>query len=190
MKRYGSLWRPCRVEEGEQFVALLQRSKLFTNRSVRASAVCTVRRAGLAAVAVFSFRLGFDVFFVFFSLSLWLQENIAQEIEGFQATFSYAYDGTMAMADLVKMVKVFHKHSGTLQQLQKQFPPQDRSLGKTAQTSIKDWENRQREINYIIDAIQEWKKNASAHIYDLVVDSQTSEVLLTEEMLNLPTGLS
>jgi DNA polymerase III delta prime subunit len=127
-----------------------------------------------------------------FSLSLWLQENIAKEIEGFQATFSYAYDGTMAMADLVKMVKVFHKHSATLQQLQKQFPHQNNhtyNLERTAQISIKDWENRQREINYIIDAIQEWKKNASAHIYDLVANSQTSEVLLTEEMLNLPLGL-
>jgi GUN4-like len=39
------------VEEREQ-LALLQRFKLFTNRTVRAFAVCTVGRAWLAAVAV------------------------------------------------------------------------------------------------------------------------------------------
>lgn len=123
-----------------------------------------------------------------FGLAVWLRETIAKEIAGFQSTFTYAYDATIAMSDLAKLVQGFQKKSAYLHQLQTEYQKsinQDHKL----QPTIQNWENRKREIDYIIAAVKEWKTTAYSHLYQVLKNCQQSDLLLTEEMLHLPLGL-
>lgn len=123
-----------------------------------------------------------------FGLAVWLRETIANEIGGFQSTFSYAYDATIAMSDLGKLVQVFQKQSALLHQLQTEYQ-QLYNYQQTSQTNLQIWQNRKREIDYLIEAIKQWKITGFEHLYQLLHNCQESDLMLTEAMLNLPLGL-
>ncbi|WP_246605431.1 AAA domain-containing protein [Sphaerospermopsis torques-reginae] len=123
-----------------------------------------------------------------FGLAVWLRETVVNEIAGFQSTFSYAYDATIAMSDLAQLVQVFQKHSASLHQLQTEYQ-QLYNYQQSCQTNLQIWQNRKREIDYLIEAIKEWKITAFEHLYQVLQNCQESDLTLTAAMLNLPIGL-
>ncbi|MEA5554382.1 AAA domain-containing protein [Anabaena cylindrica UHCC 0172] len=123
-----------------------------------------------------------------FGLAAWLRETVATEIDEFQKAFSDAHDVIVAMSELTELVQVFKKDSTYLHQLQteyQQFLNKDKSL----QPTIQLWENRKREIDYIIEAVIEWKSTAYNNLYQVVKNCQQSDLPLTDNMVDLPLGL-
>ncbi|WP_353930388.1 AAA domain-containing protein [Okeanomitos corallinicola TIOX110] len=123
-----------------------------------------------------------------FGLTIWLQETVVKEIGEFQPAFNYANDAVIEMTELVNLVKVFQESSQHLQQLQTEYQ-NFLNQGQTLLPTIKIWENRQREIDYIIEAVKEWKNTADKQIYQVVRDCQQNDLPLMENALNLPLGL-
>ncbi|WP_413175304.1 AAA domain-containing protein [Anabaena azotica] len=123
-----------------------------------------------------------------FGLAVWLHETIATEIAEFKPALIYANDATIAMSELAKLVNIFKQSSTYLHQLQTEYQ-QSLNQGQSLQPTIKMWENRKREIDYIIEAVIEWKTTAYNHLYQILKDCQQSNLPLTDNMLNLPLGL-
>ncbi|MGM3305254.1 AAA domain-containing protein [Anabaena sp. WFMT] len=123
-----------------------------------------------------------------FGLAAWLRETVATEIDELKKIFSYAHDVIVAMSELTTLVEAFKKDSTYLHQLQteyQQFLNKDKSL----QPTIQLWENRKREIDYIIEAVIEWKSTAYNNLYQVVKNCQQSDLPLTDNMVDLPLGL-
>ncbi len=71
-----------------------------------------------------------------------------------------------------------------MHQLQTEYQ-QSLNQGQYLQPTIKIWETYKREIDYIIQAVIEWKITAYTHLYQLLKDCQQSNLPLTDNMLNL-----
>ncbi|MBD2292643.1 AAA family ATPase [Anabaena sphaerica FACHB-251] len=123
-----------------------------------------------------------------FGLAVWLCETIVPEIYEFKPALIYANDANTAMSELTTLVNVFKQNSAYLHQLQIEYQ-QFLNQGQSLQPTIQIWENRKREIDYLIEAVREWKTTAYTHIYQVLKDCQHSDLKLTDNMLNLPLGL-
>ncbi|HLP92133.1 MAG TPA: AAA domain-containing protein [Nostocaceae cyanobacterium] len=123
-----------------------------------------------------------------FGLAYWLRENVINEIIEFKTAFIYAQKAAVAMSELAALVKELKQNSFYLQQIQtddQQFLTKQQNLQQT----LKNWENRKREIDYIISAIIEWKSTAHSHLYQVLKNCQQSNLPLTENLVDLPLGL-
>ena len=122
-----------------------------------------------------------------FGLAVWLRETVA-DVSEFKTALSSAQEATVAMSEVAASVQIFRQNSTYLNQLQtdyQQFLTKQQSLEQT----IRSWENRKREIDYIITAVKEWKSTAYSNLYHVLNDCQKSGQPLTENLADLPLGL-
>ncbi|MEH2248630.1 translation initiation factor IF-2 N-terminal domain-containing protein [Nostoc sp.] len=123
-----------------------------------------------------------------FGLAVWLRETVATEISKLKTAFTYAQDASQAMSEVAALVQVVKQNFASLNQLQPNYQQYLTKLQNLQQT-IQIWENRQREIDYIISAVKEWKSTASSHLYKTLKDCQQSGLPLTDNLVDLPLGL-
>lgn len=123
-----------------------------------------------------------------FGLAVWLRETVAREISEFKTAFTYAQDATKAMSEVAVSVQIVKQNFASLNQLQPDYQQYLTKLQNIQQT-IQIWENRKREIDYIISAVKEWKSTAPSHLYQTLKDCHQSGLLLTENLVDLPLGL-
>ncbi|MEA5617609.1 AAA domain-containing protein [Cronbergia sp. UHCC 0137] len=119
-----------------------------------------------------------------FGLAVWLGEI---EISEFKTGLSYIHDVAVSMVEVGELVGIFQRNSANLQKLETDY--QKSIQQHNIQPTIQSWENRKREIDYIIEAMIEWKSTASTNLYQVLKDCQQSNLPLTENMVNLPLGL-
>lgn len=123
-----------------------------------------------------------------FGLAVWLRETVATEISEFKTAFSHAQNAIAVMSEVTALVQFIKQNSTDLNQLQTdyhQFFTKQQSLQQTLQI----WENRKREIDYIITAVKEWKSTAYSNLYQVLKNCQQSNLPLTENLVDLPLGL-
>lgn len=123
-----------------------------------------------------------------FGLAVWLRETVATEVCEFKTAFSHAQNATVAMSEIAALVEVIKQNSTCLNQLQtdgQQLLSKQKNLEQTLQI----WQNRKREIDYIITAVKEWKSTAYSHLYQVLKDCQKSNLPLTDNLVDLPLGL-
>ncbi|MEH2337667.1 translation initiation factor IF-2 N-terminal domain-containing protein [Nostoc sp.] len=123
-----------------------------------------------------------------FGLAVWLRETVAREISEFKTAFTYAQDATKAMSEVAASVQIVKQNFASLNQLQPDYQQYLTKLQNIQQT-IQIWENRKREIDYIISAVKEWKSTAPSHLYQTLKDCHQSGLPLTENLVDLPLGL-
>ncbi|MEH1958763.1 MAG: translation initiation factor IF-2 N-terminal domain-containing protein [Nostoc sp.] len=123
-----------------------------------------------------------------FGLAVWLRETIATEISEFKTAFTYAQNASEAILEVAASVEVVKQNFASLNQLQPDYQQYLTKLQNLQQT-IQIWENRKREIDYIISAVKEWKSTAPSHLYQTLKDCQQSGLPLTDNLVDLPLGL-
>lgn len=123
-----------------------------------------------------------------FGLAVWLRETVATEIYGFKTALIYAQNVSQAILEVAASVQVVKQNFASLNQLQPDYQQYLTKLQNIQQT-IQIWENRKREIDYIISAVKEWKSTASSHLYQTLKDCHQSGLPLTENLVDLPLGL-
>ncbi|MTJ08798.1 AAA domain-containing protein [Anabaena sp. UHCC 0204] len=122
-----------------------------------------------------------------FGLAVWLQENITTHLSEFKAGLKDANNLALAISEVAELVYIFQQHSLALEKLETDH--QKSSNQNDLQPTIKIWENRKREIDYIVEAIVEWKPTAYNNLYQALKECQESDFELTESMVGLPLGL-
>ncbi|MCF2148163.1 translation initiation factor IF-2 N-terminal domain-containing protein [Desmonostoc muscorum LEGE 12446] len=123
-----------------------------------------------------------------FGLAIWLRETIATEILEFKTALNSAQNVSEAMSAVAALAQTVKQNFDSLNQLQaddQKFLAKQQNLQQTIQI----WENRQREIDYIISAVKEWKSTAHSHLYQTLKDCQRSGLPLTDNLVDLPLGL-
>ncbi|MBH8553464.1 AAA family ATPase [Nostocaceae cyanobacterium CENA357] len=123
-----------------------------------------------------------------FGLAVWLRETVATQLSQLRTTLSYAQEATIAMSEVAASAQVVKENSDYLHQLQtehQQLLPKQQNLQQTIQIL----QNRQREIDYIITAVVDWKSTAPNHIYQVINHCQQSGQPLTDNLVDLPLGL-
>ncbi|MCC5665924.1 translation initiation factor IF-2 N-terminal domain-containing protein [Nostoc sp. CHAB 5784] len=123
-----------------------------------------------------------------FGLAVWLHETVAREISGFKTALTSAQEASKAILEVAVSVEVVKQNFASLNQLQPDYHEYLAKLQNIQQT-IQIWENRKREIDYIISAVKEWKSTAPSHLYQTLKDCQQSGLPLTENLVDLPLGL-
>ncbi|MEH2288047.1 translation initiation factor IF-2 N-terminal domain-containing protein [Nostoc sp.] len=123
-----------------------------------------------------------------FGLAAWLRETIAIEISGFKAALTYAQEASKAILKVAASVEVVKQNFASLNQLQPDYQQYLTKLQNLQQT-IQIWQNRKREIDYIISAVKEWKSTAPSHLYQTLKECHQSGLPLTENLVDLPLGL-
>ncbi|MEH1845597.1 MAG: translation initiation factor IF-2 N-terminal domain-containing protein [Nostoc sp.] len=123
-----------------------------------------------------------------FGLAVWLRKTVATEISEFKTAFTHAQDASQAMSKVAALVQVVKQNFASLNQLQPDYQQYLTKLQNLQQT-IQIWQNRKREIDYIISAIKEWKSTASSHLYQTLKDCHQSGLPLTDNLVDLPLGL-
>ncbi|MEH2129579.1 MAG: translation initiation factor IF-2 N-terminal domain-containing protein [Nostoc sp.] len=123
-----------------------------------------------------------------FGLAAWLRDTVAREISEFKTALTYAQDASQAISEVAASVQVVKQNFALLNQVQPDYQQYLTKLQNLQQT-IQIWENRKREIDYIISAVKEWKSTAPSHLYQTLKDCQQSGLPLTENLLDLPLGL-
>jgi len=123
-----------------------------------------------------------------FGLAVWLRETVATEISGFKTALTYAQNVSQAILEVAASVQVVKQNFASLNQLQPDYQQYLTKLQNIQQT-IQIWENRKREIDYIISAVKEWKSTAPTHLYQTLKDCHQSGLPLTENLVDLPLGL-
>ncbi|MEH2323470.1 MAG: translation initiation factor IF-2 N-terminal domain-containing protein [Nostoc sp.] len=123
-----------------------------------------------------------------FGLAGWLRETVAKEISGFKTALTSAQDISKAILEVAASVEVVKQNFASLNQLQPDYQKYLAKLQNIQQT-IQIWENRKREIDYIISAVKEWKSTAPSRLYQTLKDCQQSGFPLTENLVDLPLGL-
>ncbi len=123
-----------------------------------------------------------------FGLASWLRETVAIEISEFKTALTYAQEASKAISEVAVSVQVVKQNFASLNQLQPDYQQYLTKLQNLQQT-IQIWENRKREIDYIISAVKEWKSTAPSHLYQTLKDCQQSGLPLTENLVDLPLGL-
>ncbi|MFB2737853.1 AAA domain-containing protein [Umezakia ovalisporum] len=122
-----------------------------------------------------------------FGLAVWLYKTVADKIPDFKIAFRYAQDAILAMS---KFAEVALTSQQNLHKPQPEIYKQEFiSERQTLQQTIQGWQNRKREIDYVIAAIKEWKFTAPLLLYQIIKECQQSGQTLTEDMLQLPLGL-
>lgn len=122
-----------------------------------------------------------------FGLAVWLRDTIAN-ISEFKTALRYAQEASVAMSEVAVSVQIFRQNSTYLNQLQtdyQQFLTKQQNLQQT----IEIWENRKREIDYVITAVREWKSTAYSYLYNVLNDCHKSGQPLTDNLVDLPLGL-
>ena len=122
-----------------------------------------------------------------FGLAVWLRE-IATEISEFKTAFTHAQDASEAISEVAARVQVVKQNFALLNQLQPDYQQYLTKLQNIQQT-IQIWQNRKREIDYIISAVKEWKSTAFSHLYQTLKDCHQSGLPLTDNLADLPLGL-
>ncbi|MHC5722865.1 MAG: translation initiation factor IF-2 N-terminal domain-containing protein [Nostoc sp.] len=122
-----------------------------------------------------------------FGLAVWLRE-IATEISELKTAFTHAQDASEAISEVAVRVQVVKQNFASLNQLQPDYQQYLTKLQNIQQT-IQIWQNRKREIDYIISAVKEWKSTALSHLYQTLKDCHQSGLPLTENLADLPLGL-
>ncbi|WP_373528050.1 translation initiation factor IF-2 N-terminal domain-containing protein [Nostoc sp.] len=122
-----------------------------------------------------------------FGLAVWLHE-IATEIAEFKTNLTYAQNLTEAMLEVAARVQVVKQNFASLNQLQPDYQQYLTKLQNIQQT-IQIWQNRKREIDYIISAVKEWKSTAHSHLYQTLKECHQSGLPLTDNLVDLPLGL-
>ncbi|MEH1935879.1 MAG: translation initiation factor IF-2 N-terminal domain-containing protein [Nostoc sp.] len=122
-----------------------------------------------------------------FGLAAWLRE-IVTEISEFKTALTYAQDASQAISEVAASVKVVKQNFALLNQVQPDYQQYVSKLQNLQQT-IQIWQNRKREIDYIISAVKEWKSTAPSHLYQTLKDCHQSGLPLTENLVDLPLGL-
>ncbi len=123
-----------------------------------------------------------------FGLAVWLRESVATKLPQLRTAFSYAQGATVAMSEVAASAQVVKENSDYLHQLQtehQQLLPKQQNLQQTIQIL----QNRQREIDYIITAVVDWKSTAPSHLYQVINSCQQSGQPLTDNLVDLPLGL-
>ncbi|MFN6559029.1 MAG: translation initiation factor IF-2 N-terminal domain-containing protein [Nostoc sp. ChiSLP01] len=123
-----------------------------------------------------------------FGLAIWLRETIATEILQFKAALNYAQNASETMSAVAALAQTVKDNFELLNQLQtdyQKFLTKQQNLQQTIQI----WQNRQREIDYIISAVKEWKSTAHSHLYQTLKDCHQSGLPLTDNLVDLPLGL-
>ncbi|WP_017651236.1 translation initiation factor IF-2 N-terminal domain-containing protein [Fortiea contorta] len=123
-----------------------------------------------------------------FGLAAWLQETVVTEIFVLKTALTDAETAAFAMSEVATLAQVFQQNATDLNQLQTNYQ-QLLTKQQSLQQTIRGWENRQREINYIIEAVTEWKSTAASELYQILSDCYKSGQPLTENMVQLPLGL-
>ncbi|MEH1765548.1 MAG: translation initiation factor IF-2 N-terminal domain-containing protein [Nostoc sp.] len=123
-----------------------------------------------------------------FGLAAWLRETVATEISKFKTALTYAQNAAKAISEVAVSVQVVKQNFASLNQLQPDYQQYLTKLQNLQQT-IQIWENRKREIDYIISAVKEWKSTAPSHLYQTLKDCHQSGLPLTENLVDLPLGL-
>jgi hypothetical protein len=123
-----------------------------------------------------------------FGLAVWLRDHVATEISQLQAILSDAQTAAVGMSEVAASAQIFKQNSTNLHQLQTNY---QKSLSKqqNLQQTLQGWENRKREINYIIEAVTEWKSTAHLELYQILKKCHESGETLTENLVQLPLGL-
>ncbi len=119
-----------------------------------------------------------------FGLAFWLCENVAGQLADFKTAFHYAQDIIVAMSEVLTAVSPISQYSSTAINEQ-EFLAKQQNLQQT----IQGWQNRKREIDYVIAAVKEWKFTAPMVLYQIIKECQQSGQILTPELLQLPLGL-
>ncbi|MFO0172948.1 MAG: DNA helicase, partial [Aphanizomenon sp.] len=122
-----------------------------------------------------------------FGLAVWLQENIKTHLSEFKSGFNNANNIAVAVSEVAELVDIFQQHSVSLEKLETDY--QKFSNQNDLQPTIQIWENRKREIDYIVAAVVEWKSTAYNNLYQVLKECQQSDLVLTENMVDLPLGL-
>ncbi|MEA5580356.1 AAA domain-containing protein [Nodularia harveyana UHCC-0300] len=123
-----------------------------------------------------------------FGLAVWLREDISDKIADFKLAFGNAQDAILLMSEVAEAVSAIPQNSANLNQPEideQQFIANRQLLQQT----IQGWQNRQKEINYVIASIKEWKSTAPVVLYQIVKECQQSGQELTTDLLQLPLGL-
>ncbi|MBD2676870.1 MULTISPECIES: translation initiation factor IF-2 N-terminal domain-containing protein [Nostoc] len=123
-----------------------------------------------------------------FGLAIWLRETIATEILQFKTALNSAQSASENMSAVAALAQTVKQNFESLNQLQadyQKFITKQQNLQQTIQI----WQNRQREIDYIISAVKEWKSTAHSHLYQTLKDCQQSGLPLTDNLVDLPLGL-
>ncbi len=123
-----------------------------------------------------------------FGLAVWFRETVATEISELKTAFTHAQDASEAISEVAARVQVVKQNFASLNQLQ---PDSQQYLTKlqNIQQTIQIWQNRKREIDYIISAVKEWKSRAFSHLYQTLKECYQSGLPLTENLADLPLGL-
>ncbi|MEH2181551.1 translation initiation factor IF-2 N-terminal domain-containing protein [Nostoc sp.] len=123
-----------------------------------------------------------------FGLAAWLRETVALEISRFKTALAYAQEASKAILEVAASVEVVKQNFALLNQLQPDYQQYLIKLQNIQQT-IQIWQNRKREIDYIISAVKEWKSRAPSHLYQTLKECYQSGLPLTENLVDLPLGL-
>ncbi len=123
-----------------------------------------------------------------FGLAIWLRETVATELLELKTALNAAENASETMSAVAALVQTVKQNFDSLNQLQADYQkllPKQQNLQQTIQI----WQNRQREIDYIISAVKEWKSTAHSHLYQTLKDCQQSGLPLTDNLVDLPLGL-
>jgi uncharacterized protein (UPF0147 family) len=123
-----------------------------------------------------------------FGLAVWLHETVGSEISQLKTALADAKTAASIMLEVAALAQTFKQDSTNLNQLQIEYQ-QLLSKQQNLQQTIQGWENRKREIDYIIEAVREWKSTAYSELYQILSDCHKSGQPLTENMVQLPLGL-
>ncbi|MBN3925330.1 translation initiation factor IF-2 N-terminal domain-containing protein [Nostoc sp. NMS4] len=123
-----------------------------------------------------------------FGLAAWLRETLATEISEFKTALTSAQDASQAISEVAVSVEIVKQNFASLNQLQPDYQQYLTKLQNIQQT-IQIWENRKREIDYIISAVKEWKSTAHYNLYQTLKECHQSGLPLTENLVDLPLGL-
>ncbi|MGF2034660.1 MAG: translation initiation factor IF-2 N-terminal domain-containing protein [Nostoc sp. CmiVER01] len=123
-----------------------------------------------------------------FGLAVWLRETVAREISGFKTALTSAKNASKAISEVAASVEIVQQNFASLTQLQPDYHKYIAKLQNIQQT-IQIWENRKREIDYIISAVKEWKSTAPSFLYQTLKECHQSGLPLTENLVDLPLGL-
>ncbi|MBW4558919.1 MAG: AAA family ATPase [Trichormus sp. ATA11-4-KO1] len=123
-----------------------------------------------------------------FGLAVWLRETVAIEISEFSTVFGYADDAIVAISELTAALQIIQQNA-TKSKLAQIDDQQLLAQQQILQQTIQGWQNRKREIDYLIEAVKAWKSTAPLELYQIVKDCQQSGKALTEESVQLPLGL-
>lgn len=110
-----------------------------------------------------------------FGLGVWLRESVAEKIPDFHVAFAEAENAILAISEVAESLSAISPSSHP-----------DREI---LQQTITGLQNRQREIDYLIAAMQAWKATAPVVLYEVIKECWQSGQALTAESLELPLGL-